>query len=51
MSKGIEKCTAEKDIWMKPMKYWAILDQEAFAEGSCLKKDQKEKQRCQDQQK
>ena len=29
MSKGIEKCTAEKDIWMKPMKYWAILDQEA----------------------
>ena len=43
---------------MKPMKYWAILDQEAvessikhIIEGSCLKKDQKEKQRCQDQQK
>ncbi len=29
LSKGMEKCTAEKDIWMKPMKYWAILDQEA----------------------
>ena len=25
MSKGIEKCTAEKDIWMKPMKYWGYL--------------------------